>query len=176
MQIGLDYPLGAGYRGTRVLSPFYMDASVLSKQGGRSAHNTFAAIFAEHGFVGAGIYILLVLWVVKTLFRIKNASKNVISTEDKALGVALIAAILGMRVSGMFSNYFFTETQYWLLALLCAQLARTLDANRSTKHAHNLGDTVTSGGFDNMPGNHAGHVGTITQPVNAGGYIHPKGD
>lgn len=158
IQIGLDYPLGAGYRGTKLLSPLYMDASVLSKTGGRSAHNTFAAIFAEHGFVGAALYIVLVSWVIKTLFRIKNASESRMSKEDKALAVSLIAAIMGMWVSGMFSNFFFTETQYWLLALLCAQLSRTLDATSISAAGLDQSGITKRDTFHGISSNEATHI------------------
>ena len=129
MRMGADYPLGAGHRGTRILSPYYMDKRYLGEDSGqRSAHNTFAAVFAEHGYPGAIIYILLVLWVLKCLFRVRRLGDHAMSKEDKAFTVGVIAAILGMWISGNFSNNLFTETQYWLLAILCAQLARTVDA------------------------------------------------
>lgn len=129
MRIGNDHPLGAGYRGTRILSPYYMEKRYLGKNSGqRSAHNTFAAVFAEHGYPGALIYILLILWVIKCLFRVRRLGDHLMSKEDKAFTVGVIAAILGMWISGNFSNNLFTETQYWLLAILCSQLARTADS------------------------------------------------
>lgn len=121
MRIGQDYPLGAGYRGTAVLSPLYMDSEFLAGTGRRSAHNTFAAAFAEHGYPGAAMYVLLVLWVMKILYRARRL--NTLEPNDRALLVALAAALVGMYVSGLFTNNLFTETQYWYLALICCQLA-----------------------------------------------------
>lgn len=133
MEMGKDHPLGAGYRGTRILSPLYMDKSVLAKKTNtRSAHNTIAAVFAEHGYIGLVIYMSLIIWLIGTLFRVSRSSDAIIQSEDKALTVAIIAAISAMWVSGNFSNNLFTETQYWLLALLCAQLSLTLDAKETS--------------------------------------------
>ena len=152
MQMGKDHPLGSGHRGTRILSPYYMDASLLPKSGGgRSAHNSFAAVFAEHGYVGAVIYISLILWVIGTLFKIRRLGDHIMRKEDRAFAVAVIAAVLGMWVSGNFSNNFFLETQYWLLAILCSHLARTLGVKetvgsqkkRPGRHRHHGVDTPT---------------------------------
>ncbi|MEM7468156.1 MAG: O-antigen ligase family protein, partial [Pseudomonadota bacterium] len=130
MRMGLDYPLGAGYRGTRVLSPFYMEKRLLSdSSGGRSAHNTFAAAFAEHGFVGAIIYIWMVLSITRVLFRVNRLGDHAMSKQDRAIAVSLIAAVAGMWVSGNFSNNLFTETQYWLVAVLCSLLACTVESS-----------------------------------------------
>lgn len=134
MAIGNDYPLGSGYRGTKYLSPYYMEKQYLGKHSGqRSAHNTFAAVFAEQGYPGAFIYIMLILWVLACLFRVRRLGDHIMSKEDKAFTVGIIAAILGMWISGNFSNNLFTETQYWLLALLCSQLARTADSKSKAK-------------------------------------------
>lgn len=124
MAIGRDYPLGAGYRGTGALSKAYMPAWVLNSAGARSAHNTFAAVFAEHGYFGAALYVLLVLWVVLSLWRTRLLPKQGVEVLDHAIMVALLSALVGMYVSGNFSNNFFTETQYWLLALVCCCLTR----------------------------------------------------
>lgn len=135
MQIGQDYPLGAGYRGTAILSPMYMDAQYLVESiGRRSAHNTFAAAFAEHGYLGAVLYVLLVLWLLKTLVRARQLQG--LDPNGRALLVALSASVFGMYVSGLFSNNLFTETQYWYLALICSQLA--LASEKTANSANNF--------------------------------------
>lgn len=143
MRIGQDYPLGAGYRGTAVLSPIYMDPEFLVQSTGRrSAHNTFAAAFAEHGYPGATIYVLIVLWVMNTLRRARHF--DALGPNDRALLVGLAAALCGMYVSGLFSNNLFTETQYWYLALVCCQLslaARAVDA-APTAAGSNVANTI----------------------------------
>ena len=124
MRIGQDYPLGVGYRGTAKLSTQYMPEWVLSSDGHRSAHNTFAAVFAEHGYPGAAMYILIILWVLLTLVRTSSFNQSTIRPMDHALLVALLSSLVALYVSGLFSNYLFTDSQYWLLALTCALLSR----------------------------------------------------
>lgn len=129
IRIGVDHPMGSGYRGTALLSPYYMDKSLLNDDSGqRSAHNTVAAVFAEHGYIGISLYFALIIWVLKTVFFIKRLNEDEMASNDRTLAVAVISALIGMYVSGNFSNDFFTETQYWLLAILCS----LLEENRRT--------------------------------------------
>ena len=128
IEMGKDHPFGAGYRGTAVLSPFYMDDSLLAGTGQRSAHNNFAMIFAEQGYPGVVFFILLNFLVIKQLFRIKTMQ---ILVEDRSLMVALGSALIGMYVSGNFSANFYTETQYWLLALLLSFFSQLQNSGKS---------------------------------------------
>jgi len=120
VQIGLDYPLGAGHRSTALLSSQYMDPHLLSSKGQRSAHNTFAAVFAEHGIPGLILYILMIGWVVRITLRIRRAGGKP-NTEKHELCVAFAASsLIVIYVAGNFSNNIDLETQYWCLALLAS--------------------------------------------------------
>jgi hypothetical protein len=151
MRIGQDYPLGAGYRGTAVLSPMYIDDQYLDEDTGqRSAHNTFAAVFAEHGYPGAILYVLLVLWVIKTVVSARHCPG--LGPNGRALLVALAASVVGVYVSGLFSNNLFTETQYWYLALICSQLALASQAADAAVPAEPSRETRTARFESPMPG------------------------
>ena len=124
IQIALDHPFGAGFRGTGVLSPQYMDESLLGRgTGKRGAHNTLAAVVAEQGFPGLLLYVLTILWVIRVAFRVKRLRVRVETqeiTELKMCAAFLFAALMAMYGAGNFSNNIDLETQYWCLALLAS--------------------------------------------------------
>jgi len=66
-----DYPLGAGHRGHEILSPSYVPEGLLT-QGRRAAHNTFMQILVEQGIIGALLFVLLNVWVIRQLWRLKQ--------------------------------------------------------------------------------------------------------
>lgn len=128
LQMGLDYPFGAGHRATALLSPYYMDDELLSQEGLRSAHNTSAAVIAEHGFPGLALYYLTILWVLRTMIRTRRLAG---SPELERVGrcVAFTASsLVAIYVSGNFSNNIDLETQYWCLGLLASltEMYRTI--------------------------------------------------
>jgi hypothetical protein len=123
IEIGKNNLLGSGYKATPALSARYLDPRYHSSPGvGRSAHNTFAAMFAEHGIPGTLLYFSIVAWVLRHLLK-PSASAPSYGPRDRALSVGMSAALVGMYVSGNFSNNADMEAQYWILALICALLA-----------------------------------------------------
>lgn len=116
--IGLDHPFGAGSKATERLSAPY----ITGWDHGRAAHNTLAEIFAEHGFPGLIIYLLIVAWVIRTSFRIKRElnPKNALSEEVGILAAIMGSSLLAVYFAGNFSSNQELETQYWCLALLAA--------------------------------------------------------
>jgi len=125
MEIGKSNLLGSGYKATPALSARYLPERYQPSPGvGRSAHNTFAAVFAEHGVPGTILYFSIVLWVLRHLFKPPIMPPGY-GPQDRALSVGMAAALVGMYISGNFSNNVDTETQYWILALICAQLANS---------------------------------------------------
>lgn len=120
IKIGLDYPFGAGHKSTAFLSEQYMDETVLGYKGGRAAHNTFAAVFAEYGFPGFILYFLMIFWVFRTVVLI-HRSGGTDETERYQMCMAFTASsLIAIYVSGNFSNNIDLETQYWCLALLAS--------------------------------------------------------
>ncbi len=120
-EMAKDYPLGAGHKGTRALSPGYMDARLLS-HGRRAAHNSVMAALVSYGFIGCGLYLMLYLWSAKQLFRVKSIAEF---DRDTDLGIfaAMFAAVLAsVFASGMFSNYVFAEVQFWMIGMIAATM------------------------------------------------------
>lgn len=118
MAIGMDHPFGAGDSATEILSGQYLTLS----EKGRAAHNTTIAVFAEHGIPGLIIYLLTILWVLRTILRMRRAG-GVNEQESEQIGALMTLAgssLLAIYVSGNFSSNLGLETQYWCLALLAS--------------------------------------------------------
>jgi O-antigen ligase len=133
-QMALDHPLGAGHRTTAVMSPEYMDPSLLGRRTGvRAAHNTSGAVVAEHGFPGIVIYFLTILWVLRTMWRMKSLDSDVDTSTLQAFGALAASALVATYVSGNFSNNIDLETQYWCLALLASAYELQKAASRAAE-------------------------------------------
>jgi len=121
IRIGLDHPFGAGHRTTALLSPRYMPEEVLSRSTGqRAAHNSSAAVFAEHGFPGLVIYYLTIFWVLRTLFKMRRIEGSSELRDIGICGAFAGTAMVAVYISCNFSNNVDLETQYWCLALLAS--------------------------------------------------------
>ena len=118
IKIGLAHPFGAGDKGTEILSAPY----ITGWDHGRSAHNTFAGVFAEHGFPGLIVYVLIILWVLQTIWKMRKQPADDDTEQIRASALAIMAGVslVGIYVSGNFSSNIDLETQYWCLALLLA--------------------------------------------------------
>lgn len=124
IEVGKDNPFGNGFKSYPALSAKYLDPIFHSTPGvGRSAHNTFAGIFAEHGIVVVILYFSITLWVISVLLHARKGREDATPPQDRAFTVAIGSALIGMYVSGNFSANMDTETQYWLVALLCCHLS-----------------------------------------------------
>ena len=121
LQMFLDYPMGAGYRGTAVLSPRYMDRKWLTgdeESASRSSHNTFLTALVEQGLPGAAIYAGLVLWVVAATSRVWRLRGPDFDPELLTLGAALCATLVAIFTAGTTADYLTKEIQFWLYAAL----------------------------------------------------------
>lgn len=121
LQMFLDHPMGAGWRGTVVLSPLYVDRKWLTGDddtASRSSHNTFLTALVEQGIVGAIIYSSLVLWVFSAMFRSRRLSRSDGDPELATLVAALVAAIMAVLIAGTAADYLTKEVQFWFYALL----------------------------------------------------------
>ena len=118
-EIGLDYPLGAGYRASRILSPHYLPVHFLDADtGNRGAHNTMMAALSEHGFVGLGLYILAVYWVFTSNRKLRALELAGRPREFGVYRTIIVSALAVAFVSGQFSNFLQAELPFWLLAML----------------------------------------------------------
>ena len=119
-----DNVLGHGFRGTMVLSPYYMPEGLLTRTGGgmgRSSHNTFLTALVEQGIPGAVLYWFAVIWAVKLILSFKKDDIVVY------LYVMMVAGGLAMLfVSGQFVDYIKAEMMIYCFALLAGlkELAR----------------------------------------------------
>ncbi len=126
----MAYPLGAGHKGTAVLSPLYMDekwmtrdASGLPSSLARSSHNTFLTTLVEQGVPGSVLFLCLVGWVLGSLIRVRNWHQQAVEPAQVTMVAALCAAIFLILVAGLTTDYLMAEIQFWLLAALAASFA-----------------------------------------------------
>lgn len=115
-----EYPFGCGHRCTATLSPQYMDDVYLTGPEGnraRSSHNTFMSLLVEQGIPGAGLYIILLFWIARTVLRLRQPMRK--SSGLLANTYAATVAILGaIFVGDMFVDYLKYETRVWFLGIL----------------------------------------------------------
>jgi len=115
-----EHPFGCGHRCTATLSSEYLDDAYLTGEEGRrarSSHNTFMTLLVEQGIPGAMLYIMLLIWIVRLVRRLRHPMRN--SSGLLANTYAATVAILGaIFVGDMFVDYLKYETRVWFLALL----------------------------------------------------------
>ena len=128
LEMARDYPFGAGFRGTGVLSPLYLESDYLVGKGrdsnsGRSSHNTFLTALVEQGLIGAALYLALVAWVLATIVRLFGmSSRKARDPELVMLACGLCAGLVTVLVAGMATDYLIAEVQFWLIGLLVSAL------------------------------------------------------
>lgn len=128
LKMFVDYPLGTGHKGTAVLSPRYLDAKWLTTRPGedesaaaRSSHNTLLTALVEQSIPGVAVYLLFVLWGMRSVYLIRLRQR----TDPAAqlpYGGAAAAALAVVLAAGLFTDYLMAEVQVWMVALLAAQL------------------------------------------------------
>jgi hypothetical protein len=160
-EIAKDHPWGAGYRATGVLSPTYMDESLLGKSGIRTAHNSLMAVLAEEGFPGAALYFVMIIAVALMLRRFKALDKLGLPRPFGIWRAVLGASLTLSLVSGQFSNFSQAEVQYWCLSLLASalylaesavrNLAATASASTESAAETPRIEPAQSGAFDMKP-------------------------
>lgn len=130
LRMALDFPMGAGYRGTATLSPFYLDRRWLTTQGEgegaipeRSSHNTFMTTLVEQGFPGAMLFIALILWWLGAIARLRRLIDRAdIDPDVVTLGGAIAGGLMVVIVAGSATDYLLAEVQFWLFAALVSAL------------------------------------------------------
>ena len=130
LRMAQQYPLGAGGKGTKALSPYYLEPQYLSSQGSRSSHNTPLAVLVDQGIPGFIIYLCGVAWVAVTLNQLKRMDRRGLPVGLGLLRAAVGSALAAIFVSGQFSNFLKAEVQIWciaLLAVLCGLAAQAAE-------------------------------------------------
>jgi hypothetical protein len=124
-QMFLEHPMGCGSRCTDALSPEYLDAKQLAGDSGhksRSSHNTFMTMLVDHGVPGAVAYLLMVVWIVRSL----GALRRVCRDRDDFLAQllpAIAGGLIAIVVGDMFVQYPKLEIRFWMLTVVMSMLS-----------------------------------------------------
>ena len=111
-----DYPLGAGGKGYRLLSPIYIP-EIVEASGGvlRAPHNTYIKIGSHWGFPGLFLWLF---FVGSTFWGLHRFRKSQYSSDRYAIeGLAIKAALIGFLVASLFIDRLYSEGLYWLCAM-----------------------------------------------------------
>jgi O-antigen ligase len=126
IRMTLDYPFGAGHRGTAVLSPRYLGEEHMAKTesgealGTRSSHNTFLSILVEQGIFGAMVFVLLVLSIYRQIRHLKSMDEQGLPETLGTYRTAIAGCFTCILVAGMFTDYLKAEVFIWFIGLLAA--------------------------------------------------------
>ena len=127
LQMAGRHPLGAGYRGTTVMSVEYLDLEYLDSDeeeveiyGARSSHNTVMTVLVDQGIPGIIIFAAMALWCIKISLRLRRFGKQHAGSMAGVQTAAVIAALTTILTSGMFANYLKAEVLIWFIAFLAA--------------------------------------------------------
>lgn len=114
------HPLGCGHMCTTVLSPSYIEERFLTG-GFRASHNTFMTMLVDHGIVGAAFYVLMLVWIYRSLREVGRRLKS----DDSFLATAFpaIAGVLAaITIGDLFVQYPKFEARFWFVSLLIVVL------------------------------------------------------
>ncbi len=120
-RLALDHPLtGGGFDAfTKTLFERYApDASDV-----HGPHSIYFGVLAEHGFVGLGLYLVVVLAVFHSLFRIGKGARQTGDEATRIYSVMLRFSLIGFLVSGAFLGRAYFD-YYFTLVACCAILKR----------------------------------------------------
>jgi O-antigen ligase len=137
-EMAKEHPLGAGHRGTEVLSPIYIEEKYMSQTatgevGRRSSHNTFMSALVEQGVIGAILFLMLWAWVFRTLRRLK---RHVGWSPEMVARIAGVGgALTVVLIAGVFVDYLKAEVQIWLFALLASAAGLAQSETRAAPSA-----------------------------------------
>jgi O-antigen ligase len=113
-----DRPWGAGGRGFHLLSPIYIPEIVAAHKGDlRAPHNTWAMAASEWGVAGFVCYIGIYASAFLTLRRIKRGAHPDEQGFYYWRAFAIQLALIGHLVSSTFTDRFYGEAGYWMVAL-----------------------------------------------------------
>lgn len=152
LRMWVDHPLGAGYRGTVVLSPSYLERKWLTTDApgdeasaGRASHNTFMTTLVEQGLPGALIFVSLVTWLFTRMLTIRRLGRLGADPELITAASAICGGLVVVIVAGIAADYLMAEVQIWLFAALVSVLQLSAEsARRSDAAPISAGDTAPS--------------------------------
>lgn len=141
IKIASEHPIfGVGVRNSNLISYKYG-----ADREGRTIHSTYLQIAADNGFVGLGIYVLMLLSVWREIRSVRVATRGLDDPESR-LYYGLAAGVETSMAAFCFGSLFLSleifELPYMLL--LCGSQLALL-------YAHRLGPIVDPLGYLNAP-------------------------
>ncbi len=118
-----QHPLGCGHLCTEFLSPSYLPPQDLNVGTGRRAsHNTFLSLLVDHGVVGAGSYVLTLLWIYVGVRSLHRQAPRLPRLQAMLLpGIA--ASLVALTISDQFVPNVKYELRFWLMTILMLMLS-----------------------------------------------------
>jgi len=117
-----DYPLtGAGFE---AFTPQLFDRYAPNPRDVHGPHSVYFGVLAEHGFIGLGLYLTL---LVSTFLSLRSLVKFGRAHEDEqieAYGNALRVSLVGFMVSGAFLGRAYFD--YYFTVVACAVILKGL--------------------------------------------------
>jgi len=144
LKMAESHPLGAGHRGTVVLSPQYVPDRFMTgpaENRRRASHNTFMSALVEHGIPGAILYFWLWGGTLVTVLKIKGPRRPEEDVVTRSLLATLAAGLIVVFIAGIFGDYIKTEVQIWFWALLGTLGAATAPEAFGARRAVAVGGT-----------------------------------
>ncbi|MBI1923542.1 O-antigen ligase family protein [Candidatus Poribacteria bacterium] len=113
-QIMQDYPLGLGADGFNAMLEQY-----LPTQPGRSPHSMYIKVGVEWGICGLLFYLAAFGSVFMMLHRLRRQSQSDNGPMSRAYyeALAIEIGLIGRFTTGIFGNYLYNESFYWLAGL-----------------------------------------------------------
>jgi len=120
------HPLGCGSRCTDVLSGEFLDSTQLTghrdEEKARSSHNTPMTMLVEHGVPGAAFYLLMLLWVLRSVQTMRRYA----GSEMIGFAPEYLPAVAGVFVSILIADQFVQmpklEPRLWFATVLMVML------------------------------------------------------
>jgi O-antigen ligase len=129
LRMSADYPFGAGYRGTVVLSRTYLDRRWFARNNGlddpsaaRSSHNTVMTTLVEQGWPGFVMFTFLLGWIALAILRVRRMNARGVDPDVITLAAACCAGLAVVMVAGLATDYLMAEVQFWLFGALASAL------------------------------------------------------
>ncbi len=95
-----------------------------------AVHSTWFQVLGETGFVGLGIFLLVIASIYKSLSRVFSINKLLNNNEISVNANALKAGLIGFMIAGTFLTQAFTWPLYIILALTIALEKLAVDTNK----------------------------------------------
>jgi putative inorganic carbon (hco3(-)) transporter len=131
LALASDYPItGGGFATfTEELYTRYWPGDIVTVYG---PHSVYFQVLAEHGFVGFGLYMLLVLSGLYATWRIHRISQQKGDTQTAYYAHMFLFSMVGFLVSGMFLGLAYFD--YFFTIVACVIALRQLSRDRWTEN------------------------------------------